>query len=185
MITKTLTRKAFKEISTAAHRAAYAAAAMFLEKHDFQQGRVSGTDGLFIKHGYMEDANDEMTPIMKLVVGARLRNKHTLPQVGTLSINRLVRQSFAGSQAWIADDVQVSVKRFIEPITQFLAQYEEHLDVFAGIYENKFTNTNVLGIFIMLKNMEDEDKRLSWEITIDNADLADVSNVKHLFLDAA
>jgi hypothetical protein len=158
---------------------------MFLEKHDFKQGRIVGTEGLFIKHGYKEDGEDDMVPLMQLVVGARLRNKHVLPQVGTLSISRLIRQSFAGSQAWVANDVQVSVKRFIEPITQFLTQYEEHVDVFAGIYENKFTNTNVLGIFIMLKDMEDEDKRLSWEITIDNADLADVSNVKHLFLNAA
>lgn len=185
MTTKTLTRKAFKEISTAAHRAAYAAASMFLEKHDFQQGRVAGTDGLFIKHGYLEEGEDDMIPIMKLVVGAKLRNKHTLPLVGTLSINRLIRQSFVGSQAWIADDVQVSVKRFIEPINRFLMEYEEHVEVYAGIYENKFTNTNVLGIFIMLKNNEGEEKRLSWEITIDNADLADVSNVKHLFLNAA
>jgi hypothetical protein len=171
MTTKALSRKLMKEIANIGHRTAYAMGGLFLDKHDFKQGRVQGTNGFFIKHGYREINNDSMVPISELVIGAKLKNRHALPQVGARSITRLVRQSFVGNQVWLADDVQLSVKRFIEPFTMFLSQYEEHLDVFAGIYENLYTHTNVLGIYVMLKDVEDDEHRFAWEITIDDADL--------------
>lgn len=178
MTTKNITRKVCAEISNAAHRAAYAASSMFLEKHHIKQGRIE--NGFYIKHGYT-NADGDVTPIAKLVVGAKLRNRKALPQVGALSINRLLRQSFVGNQAWLADDVQVSVKRFMEPVTNFLAQYEQNLDVFAGIRLNDFTHTNVLSIYIMLKDIEEDSKRFAWEITIDNHDLVEALNAKSMF----
>jgi hypothetical protein len=151
---------------------------MFLEKHDFNQGRVG--NGFYMIHGY-ENEEEDFIPLSKLVVGSRLREKNPLPQVGALSINRLLKQSFVGNQCWETGDIQVPVKRFMESITKFIAQYEEHLDVFAGIYENKLTSTNVLGIYITLKDIDDDTKRLSWEITIDDNDLVEAMTLQNLF----
>lgn len=178
-VVKALNSKAIAEISNAAHRAAYAAGSMFLEKHEFNQGR-SG-DGLFIVHGYMNPEED-LVPITKVVVGSKMRESSRLRHVGMASISSMLNQTFVGDQAWLAGDVQVSVKRFLEPVLQFIAKYAEHLDVFAGVYENKLTSTNVFGIYIMLKDVEDDAKRLCWEINIDDHDLTEALSWKNVFL---
>lgn len=184
MAIKSLSRKACADISNAAHHAAYQAFKnLFLDKHDFIQGRTGDGKGLYITHGYKTD-DDDVVPISTLVVGAKLREKHTLRQVGALSINRMIRQSFVGSQVYLADDVQVPVKKLMEHVSRFLMDYEQHLDVFAGIYENKLTSTNVLGIYIMIKNVEDSN-RFAWEITIDDHDLVDEVSEASLFFKQA
>lgn len=176
--TQAFSRKLLQEVSLQAHRAAYAAGSTFLEKHDFNQGRYGS--GLFIDHGYLNEEED-FIPIMKVVAGDRLRNRHILRQVSALSISRMMRQSFVGNQAWLTGDLIVSVKRFMEPIIKFLNTYHECLDVFAGIYENKFTHTNVFGIYITIKDECAPDKRVCWEITIDDNDLSEVNGAKMLF----
>lgn len=167
-----LLTKVAREIYHEAHGVAYKAGTMFLEKHHIRQRSVG--EGFVIKHGYKLD-NDDVVPIMELVTGAKLRNKYALPLVGNLSIMRLLRQTFVGNQAWLADDVQVSVKRLIEPIAEFITKHNEHLEVFAGVYENKYTHTNVLGIYITLKNVKKEKDSMAWEITIDDGDLVDIA----------
>lgn len=167
-----LLTKVAQEIYREAHHIAYKVGTMFLEKHHIRQCSVES--GFSIKHGYKLD-NDDVVPIMELVTGAKLRNKHALPIVGNLSIMRLLRQTFVGNQAWLADDVQVSVKRLIEPIAEFVAKHNEHLEVFAGVYENKYSHTNVLGIYITLKNVKKEKDSMAWEITIDDGDLVDIA----------
>lgn len=162
-----------RQIYSDAHHVAYAAASMFLEKHHIRQKRVE--EGMAIKHSYKLD-NDDVVPIMELVSGAKLRNKHALPLVGNLSIARLLRQSFVSNQAWLADDVQVSVRRLMEPVIEFITKHSEYLEVFAGIYENQYSHTNVLGIYITLKSVKKEKDRMAWEITIDDGDLVEVAS---------
>jgi hypothetical protein len=184
MATKTLSRKACADISNAAHHVTYQAfSKSFLDKHDFIQGRLKG-GGLFITHGYKTEEGDTV-PISTLVVGSKLCEKHRYRQVGALSIARTLRQSFVGNQVWLADDVQVPVKKFMEHVTQFLMQHEAHVDVFASIYENKLTNTNVLGIYIMLKDIEEDSRRFAWEITIDDHDLTEAVSEATLFFKQA
>lgn len=178
MTLKTITRKEVALISQEAHRAAYAAGSMFLEKHDFKQGRTDG--GLYITHGYL-NAEEEMVPLTKLVVGAKLRNKQALQHVSARKVANLLCQSFVGNNMWTTADIDVSVKRFMEPINAFLIKHEEHLDVFAGIYENKLTSTNVFGIYIMLKDVEKDEQRLNWEITIDHHDLVAPNSMHSVF----
>lgn len=182
MATKTTSKKAISALINQAHRASYATfSEMFLEKHYFQQGRVGTTGGLYITHGYKND-DDDIIPISTLVVGERLKNKQALRQVGALSIARLVRQSFLSNQAWLADDVQVPIKKFMEHVSRFLMDNEQHLDVFSDIYENKLTNTNVFGLYILLKDAPDDATRFAWQITIDDHDLVDALDVNSMFL---
>jgi hypothetical protein len=184
MATKTLSRKACADISNAAHHATYQAFSnLFLDKHDFIQGRLKA-GGMFITHGYKTE-DDDVVPISTLVVGGKLIEKHRYRQVGALSIARTLRQSFVGNQVYLADDVQVPVKKLMEHVTRFLMDYEQQVDVFAGIYENKLTNTNVLGIYIMIKDVDEDSKRLAWEITIDDHDLRDELSAASLFFKQA
>ena len=180
MATKTLSRKACANISQAGHHATYQAfSKSFLDKHDFIQGRLKA-GGMFITHGYKTEEGD-LVPISTLVVGSKLHEKHNYRQVGALSIARTLRQSFVGNQVWLADDIQVSVKKFMEHVTQFLMEHEAHLDVFSSIYENEITHTNVLGIYIMIK----DSKRFAWEITIDDHDLTEAVSAASLFFKQA
>lgn len=180
MTTKTISRKALQDIITQAHSLSYRSfGAMFLEKHWWKQGRHGNDGGLYIEHGYETD-DEVIVPISKLVVGAKLKEKHPLRQVGALSITRMVKQSFAGGQAWLADDVQVSTKLFIEHVARFLMDNEQHVEVFAGIYENKLTSTNVFGIYIMLK--EEYERPFAWEITIDHHDLVQAMTGNCVFM---
>lgn len=180
MATKTISRKALQDIITQAHSLSYRSfGAMFLEKHWFKQGHYGNDGGLYIEHGY-ETLDETIVPISKLVVGAKLKEKHPLRQAGVLSIPRLAKQSFVGGQAWLADDVQVTVKKFMEHVARFLMDNEQHVEVFAGIYENKLTNTNVFGVYIMLK--EEYEKPFAWEITIDDHDLVTAMSDNCVFM---
>lgn len=174
-----ITRKVAKDLYREAHHVAYKAASMFLEKHSIKQGHTSN-GGLFIQHGYINDEGD-VVPIMKLVNGDKLRNKEVLRQISQQGIMRLLRQSFVGNQAWLTHDIQVSVKRLMEPIAQFVADNAEHFEVFGNVYENKLTHTNVLGIYISLKGVRNPADHIAWEITIDDIDLDQALTGKAIF----
>lgn len=180
MIT-TISRKAIKAISSEAHHVVYSTMEkLFGEHHAFRQGRCHRTvdQGLYILNGYMVE--DEFVPIVEMVVGERIRNKSRLPQIKPLSVNRLLRQTFAGSKAWVHEGFQVKTRHLLDPIANLIAKHADHLDVFAGVYENKVTNTNVFGLVVLLKGVEGAD-RLSWEVTIDDTDLDFPDTIQSIF----
>lgn len=179
---KTLSRKAISAIHSEAHQVVYRTMGeLFGQQHSFKQGRCHRTvdQGLYIINGYSLP-DEDFIPIAEMVVGSRIRNKSKLPQVSALSVKRLLRQTFAGNKAWVTDDFQVKTKQLLEPIANFIAKYADYFDVFAGVYENVYTHTNVFGLVVLLKDVEGPNQ-LAWEITIDDADLEQPDTVGSVF----
>lgn len=168
-------------ITKEAREVAFAAASLFGAQHHYKLDNKYGeyphlcpTTGSNIVHGFF-NSNLDHVELSKMVIGRCVRDVKRLPHTTPLSLSRLLKQSFAGQKCWVARDVCVSTKEFIDPINTFLLNYGEYVDVFAGIYENDSNYTNVFGIVIMLKDAKG-DKRLTWEITFDDAYL-EFSNV--------
>lgn len=178
MVAAVISSKKAKEIYHEAHHLAYKSMSLFLDKHYFKQGRID--KGLFINHGFITD-NQDIVTVMRLVTGAKLNNRHALPQIGNGAILRLLRQSFVGKQAWIADDVQVTVKNVIEYVAQFVNKYTNELEVFAKIHESA-TGTNCLMFYIALKETKHPKDHMAWEITIDDVDLVNALTTSSIFI---
>lgn len=183
MQTTVLSRKAIKEISIQTHQVIFNTfAKLFEEDHTRQQThyRNSGDSGFSIVHGYKKDF-DTVIPVCEIVVGARIHNKHSLPAISVLGINRLLKQTFPNKKAWASESKFVDTKKIVEGIANLVAANSKHLEVFAGIYQNKFTYSNVFGLVVLLKDVVGE-QRLSFELTIDDIDLVEASEINRLFI---
>ncbi|BAW18993.1 hypothetical protein [Ralstonia phage RP31] len=167
---KVLSRVTAKKICQEAQHVAYMASLLFKEHHKFELGYA---DAKKINprtiNGYQNYLAD-FVPLSDMVLGKALKNKEPLRAIRHTAVERMIRQSFVGGKAWANGDVQVTTKDFMRPILDFLAKWGERLETYAGIYENKFTGTNVFGIYVKLVG-DDGFDHLSWEITIDDVDL--------------
>ncbi len=172
---KTISRTAIRNITKEAHQAAHAAAFQFGEHYRFKQGYADAKkESLFALNGY-ENYQLDFIPLSNMVVGKVLKNKEPLKEVRATSVERMLRQSFVGGRAWAHGDTVVLTKDFIKPVVEFITKWAERLDVFAGIYQNPKTMTNVFGIYVKLKDVEGEDQ-LCWELTFDDVDLVKPSS---------
>lgn len=182
MTTQTLSRKAFTTINTAMHQTVYKAfTSLFLSDYSCEQYRCHpGTDnGFGARYGFKSDP-ETFVPVCEIVVGAKIRNKHNLPQYSAQGVLRLLKQTFAGKKAWIGNNVYVETKDLVSPLAAFIAANADKLDVFAGVYQNKHTYSNVFGVVVLLKDCIGE-QRLSLELTIDDIDLANASEINRAF----
>lgn len=167
---KTLSRSAIKTITKEAHTAAYEATALFGVYHRFKQGYADPSQmSLYALNGY-ENYQLDFVPLSNMVVGKRLKNKEPLKAIRASAVERMLRQCFVGGKAWAHGEVVVHTKDFIQPVVGFITKYAERLEVYAGIYQNPETMTNVFGLYVRLMDVESEDQ-LCWEITIDDVDL--------------
>jgi hypothetical protein len=172
---KTISRSAIKTITKEAHQAAHDAAHLFGEYYRFKQGYADPKqESLYALNGY-ENYQLDFVPLSNMVVGKVLKNKEPLKEIRATSVERLLRQSFVGNRAWTHGDTVVLTKDFIMPVIKFITRWAERIDVFAGIYQNPHTMTNVFGIYVKLRDVEGEDQ-LCWEITIDDVDLVKPSS---------
>lgn len=181
-MTTTLTQKSFKEFNIGIHRAAHGAfATLFQEDRNFKQYHlIQGKDrGLGITHGY-QSTPDTFVPVCEIVVGAKLHNKHRLPQVTAQGVLRLFRQTFPNKKAWVGPNQFVETKQLITPISEFLVNNAGLVDVFAGVYRNEETYSNVFGMVALLKNCVGQ-RRVSMELTIDDVNLVEANAAHRLF----
>lgn len=167
---KTISRTCLKTIAKEAHQAAYAAVALFGDLHKFKLGFADAkrTCASTI-NGYYNYLSD-FVPLSEMVVGKAIKNREPLRATRATAVERMVKQSFVGGKAWANGEVSVLTKDFMQPIAAFLNKWVDHLEVYAGIYENELTGTNVFGIYVKLKDAAGAD-HLTWEITIDDVDL--------------
>lgn len=176
------------EAIKAAHLAAYTSVSLFGEHHRFKDGSrfcepestVVDTGKVFT-HGIFNNTLD-FIPLSKILVDGKLTTqcKSAMGQVSVADIRQLVKQNFTKNKDWRIGDVRVSVNAFLEPILQFLDQHDEEMEAFAGIYDNKLMYSDVLGLVIVSKQSV-IGQRMTWEITIDDADLVPPLSVRGLF----
>lgn len=175
------------EAILAAHTVAYKAVSLFGEHHKLKDGRhytepePTVSCGRPITHGVFNNSLDFIS-LSTLVVGARLNTqcRCSMKETNVSEIRKLLNKGFVANKDWRIGDVRVSVKSFMEPILAFLNRYKEQVEVYVGLYENKATYTEVLGLVITSKHNRLAD-RLTWEITIADADLIFPLSVSGLF----
>lgn len=171
----------------AAHKVAYETASLFGEYHKLKDGKRYNDPELIVSyknpviHGFFGSSLDFIS-LSALVVGSKLntRCKCVMNEMSISDIRKLFNKSFAVNKDWRVGDVRVSVKKFMEPIFEFLTNYKDQVEVYTSLYENAATYTDVLGLVIISKNKIKSDK-LIWEITIDNADLVNPLSLHGLF----
>jgi hypothetical protein len=167
---KTISRAAIKAITKEANHAAYAAANQFGEHFRFEQGFAdSKHTALFARSGYL-NYNLDFIPLSEILEGKILKNKHRLHHVQPIRLDAMLRDSFVQGKAWARGDTVVTTRDYLRPILAVIAKYADSLDVFAGVYRNRNSMTDVFSIYVKLKDVEVEDQ-LCWEITIDDVDL--------------
>lgn len=177
-----ITKKAHSVINTEIHQTVYNAFVKLFQSdyHCEQSHYVNGPDhGFSARYGYHVDC-ETFIPVCELVVGAKIRNKHNLMQYSAQGILRLLKQTFAGNKAWTGVNAFVETKLLVSPIAAFIAKHADKLEVFAGVYQNKHTYSNVFGVVVLLKDCVG-DQRISLELTIDDIDLVSVTQLNRVF----
>lgn len=181
------TRTDIHEAVLAAHTAAFNAASLFGEHHKLKDGKRYNdpapeiSTGRPVVHGVIGRSLD-FIPLSTLVVGAKLKTQCqcAMKPANVGEIRKLMNKSFFSNKDWRVGEVRVSVMSFMEKILGFLSRYGNQMEAYVAIYDNKDKYTDVFGLVIMSKSTDCHD-RLTWEITIDDAELVPPLSIRGLF----
>ena len=175
------------EAVMAAHATAYQAVSLFGEHHKLKNGKLYDEPepkvsfGTPVIHGVFSNTLDFIS-LSTLVVGARLRTncKCAMKEMGVQDIRSALNKTSMSGRDWRIGDVRVTVKNFMKPIFEFLQKHADQVEAYVCTYHNEVLYTDVFGLVIMSKHDSPAD-RLTWEITIDDADLVPPLSVRGLF----